>query len=154
MNPPSREIRVLFVPPRLRVGGESPISLRTPLTFSKTPRRFPESLVLQPLASPSAYTHARTHTTNALSFSHSGFHSLEISRSQYALTTPYNQQRLIPSRLFAYVSHDEQGDENAVAASGGNQGDSCSRMRRGITAMILRVSDKQRKRAGYYMSHE
>lgn len=48
--------------------GESPISLRTPLTPSKTPRRFPESLVLQPPRfRPSAYTHARTHTMSALS---------------------------------------------------------------------------------------
>lgn len=89
--------------------GESPISLRTPLTPSKTPRRFPESLVLQPLASPSTYTRAQRRLSQ--SFSRAGFHSLEISRSQYALSTPYNQQRLIPSRLFAYVSHDEQGDE-------------------------------------------
>lgn len=55
----SRNSRIIRAPCS-KWGGESPISLRTPLTPSKTPRRFPESLVLQPLASPSAYTHART----------------------------------------------------------------------------------------------
>lgn len=152
MNPPSREIRVLFVPPGSGWGGIADFPADT-LDILENSSPFPRV----PCTSAPRFTlgvHARTHTTSALPFSHSGFHSLEISRSQYALTTPCNQQRLIPSRLFAYVSHDEQGDENAVAASGGNQGDSCSRMRRGITAMILRASDKQRKRARYYMSHE
>jgi len=109
MNLPSREIRIIRALGSRR--GESSISLRAPLTPSKTPRSFLESLVLQPFAS-ALGIHARTMSTlSSQSFSHGGFHSLEISRSQYALSTPYNQQRFILSRLFAYVSHDEQGDE-------------------------------------------
>lgn len=105
MNPPSREIRVLFVPPGSG-RGESSISLRTPLTPSKTSRRFPESLVLQSLASPSAHMH----TKNALgsqSFSHGGFHSLEITHSPPLITSNVSSLR----DCLRYVSHDEQGNE-------------------------------------------
>lgn len=127
MNPPPREIRVLFVPPALRGGMGSPISLRTPLTPSKTLRRFPPSpwcstasLFLSIPRSPSAYAHRetqeRTHThihsyeRFRLAVVLGEFHSLEISCSQYALPTLRVTGRgvtcltLFATTLFVYVS--------------------------------------------------
>lgn len=90
MNPSPREIRVLFVPPAWR---ESSTSLRTPLTPSETPRRFPQSPSVSTshftLASNSTQRSALTLLSRRVAIVVGGFHSFEISRSQYSSFSPF-----------------------------------------------------------------
>lgn len=105
MNPPSREIRVLFVPSRLGEGGIVDFPTDTLDTLENS------SLPQVPCTSAPRFT-LGTHAHKERVRSRSLMADFILSKSR-ALNThspaPYNQQRLIPSRLFAYVSHDEQG---------------------------------------------